>query len=230
MKNKMLSLVLTLMVALTACMPVAMAGTPTSFVDLPSGYTALNVRSGPGTNYSVSGWVIDGDEIDLLSIGDTWTKIQVLRSGRVGYIKNAYIDDLQSGGSSSAPSTPSTSGTATAGRVTGSGVNMRKGPGTSYAKVTTLYSGTPLKLWDSSGNWYYASTLGGTKGWISKTYVATGYTARTSARVNLRQSPNGTLIRTLSTGTQVTVQSITGTWSKVKVGSTTGYVFSKYLR
>ena len=229
MKKKTLTLVLALMVALLACTPVAMAGTPTSFVDLPSGFTALNVRSGPGTNYSVAGWVVDGDEIDLLKIGDSWTKIQVIRSGRVGYIKNIYIDDLQ-GGSSGGTSTPSTSGTATAGRVTGGGVNMRKGPGTGYAKVTTLSSGTPLKLWDSSGNWYYASTLGGTKGWISKTYVATGYTAYTTTRVNMRKSANGELIRTLSAGTKVSVQSITGTWSKVKVGSTTGYVFSKYLK
>ncbi len=223
MKQTALILVLILALALGALTPAAMAATATAYVELPSGYTALNVRSGPGTNYSVSGWVVEGDAIRILDPGATWTRIQVVRSGRVGYIKNRYI-----GGQSSVE--PPASGTATAGRVSGGGVNLRKGPGTGYAKVTTLSRGTPLKLWSSSGNWYYASTLGGTKGWISKTYVALGYTAYTTARLNLRESPNGALIRTLSSGIPVSVLSITGSWSRVRAGSSLGYVFSQYLR
>lgn len=223
MKQKALTLVLILTLALGALTPAATAASTQAFVDLPSGYTALNVRSGPGTNYSVSGWVVDGDAICILNSGSQWTRIQVVRSGRVGYIKNIYID------TQSSPQPP-TSGTATAGCVSGGGVNLRKGPGTGYAKVATLSRGTPLKLWSSSGNWYYASTLGGTKGWISKTYVSLGYTAYTTARVNLRESPNGALIRTLSTGAKVTVQSITGSWSRVKAGSSLGYVYNQYIR
>ncbi|MDO4546806.1 MAG: SH3 domain-containing protein [Clostridia bacterium] len=227
MKRKLVALLL--IVSLIGIAPMALAAR-TAYVDLPSNYTALNVRSGPGTNYSVSGWVVEGDEIEILKEGSTWTKIRVVRSGKSGYIKNAYIDG-SSGGSSqpSQPSTPSTSGSATAGRVTGNGVNLRKGAGSSYAKVATLSRGTKLMVWTSSGNWAYVSTLSGTSGWMSKTYIATGYTTTTNARVNFRESINGAVIRTLNSGESVTVHSMTGAWSKVTVGNTTGYIYTRYL-
>ena len=223
MGRKLVSLVLSLVLCLAVASPIALAGTPTSYITLPSTMGGLNVRSGPGTNYPVAGWAVDGDEIELVKVGSTWTKITVLRSGKTGYIRNVYIEDLDD------PEEPSTSGTATAGRVTGRGVALRKGPGTSYGKLASLAFGTKLRLWDDSGNWYFATTLSGTKGWISKTYVATGYTMLTSANVNLRKSANGTIIKTLTKGTKVSVVSINGSWSKVKAGSVSGYVFNKYL-
>ncbi len=224
MKKKLVALVLAMTLCLLAVAPAAVAGTATSFVKLPSTMGGLNVRSGPGTNYKVAGWVVDGDEIDLIKVGSTWTKITVLRTDKTGYIRNSYIEDLSDGDA------PSTSGTATAGRVTGNGVGLRKGAGTGYARVAKLSIGTKLKLWDESGNWYYVTTLSGTKGWVSKTYVATGYTMTTSANVNLRKSANGKVVKTLAKGTKVSVESITGGWSKVTAGSVSGYVFNAYLR
>ncbi len=232
MGKKLVSLVLVALLCLAIAAPIALAGTPTTFVKLPSTMGGLNVRSGPGTNYAVAGWVINGDEIDLIKVGSTWTKITVLRSGKTGYIKNAYIKELPNKPTDPdpKPDDPSTSGTATAGRVTGGGVNMRKGPGTGYGVVKTLSSGTKLRLWDHSGNWFFATTLSGTKGWISKTYVATGYNMVTSANVNMRKSANGAVLKTVSKGTTVAVESITGSWSRVKVGSTTGYIYNSYLK
>ena len=224
MKRKLVALALSMILCLLAATPVALAGTPTSFVKLPSTMGGLNVRSGPGTNYKVAGWVVDGDEIDLIKVGSTWTKITVLRTDKTGYIRNDYIKDLADGDA------PSTSGTATAGRVTGKGVGLRKGAGTGYVKVATLSLGTKLRLWDESGNWYFVTTLSGKKGWISKTYVATGYTMTTSASVNLRKSANGEIVKKLAKGTKVSVESVTGSWSKVTAGSTSGYVYNTYLK
>jgi uncharacterized protein YgiM (DUF1202 family) len=182
----------------------------------------LNVRSGPGTNYKAVDCVANRDEIDLIKVGATWTKITVVQSLKTGYIKNAYIEGLKN------PETTSTNGTATAGRVTGKGVGLRTGAGSSYCKVTTLALGTKLRLWDESGNKYYATTLSGTKGWISKNYVATGYTMLTSAAVNLRESANGAVVKKLAKGTKVTVESVTGKWSKVS--SDSGYVYNSFLK
>lgn len=229
MGKKLAALVLSLLLCLGAFAPAAFAATATSYVVLPDNMTGLNVRSGPGTNYSVAGWAIDGDEIDLIKIGSSWTKITVLRSGKTGYIRNAYIKDLPKD-SQTGSDHPQTSGTATAGRVSGRSVNLRKGAGTGYGSVGSLVSGTKLKIWGSEGNWYYVTTLSGKTGWISKTYVKTTYTAVTTARVNMRKTANGALIKTLASGTTVTVQSLTGNWSKVKSGSSTGYVYSKYLK
>ncbi|MEF9972381.1 MAG: SH3 domain-containing protein [Clostridia bacterium] len=231
MKNKLIALVLTVLVTLTAAAPLALAGTPSSFVNLPSSYGGLNVRSGPGTNYSVAGWVVDGDEIDLIKVGDTWTKVTVLRSGKTGYIKNRFIDDLPGGGDEGDDTqTPSTGGTASTGRVTGSGVNLRKGPSASSGKVTSLSAGTKVRIWETKGNWAYVSTLGGTKGWMSLTYLSDTYTAKTTSRVNMRESANGTVIKKLPAGTTVIVKSVTGSWSKVSSNGTTGYIYNSYLR
>ncbi len=224
MKRKLIALVLSMVLCLLTAMPVALAGTPTSFVKLPPTMGGLNVRSGPGTNYKVVGWVVDGDEIDLIKVGSTWTKVTVIRTAKTGYIRNDYIKDLADGDASS------TSGTASAGRVTGKGIGLRKGAGTGTVKVATLSLGTKLKLWDESGNWYYVTTLSGVKGWVSKTYVATGYTMTTTVSVNLRKSANGEIVKKLAKGTKVSVESITGGWSKVTAGSVSGYVYNSYLK
>lgn len=229
MGRKLGVILLALMLCLGAFAPVAaIAGASTTYVTLPSNMSALNVRSTASTGSDVVTWVCDGDEIELNKVGSEWTKITVLRNGKSGYIKNKYVLELPK--NPSAPETPSKSGAAQAGTVTGKGVNVRKGPGSGYAKVTSLASGSKLRIWSQSGNWYFVTTASGKDGWISKTYVKLTYAAVTTARVNFRQSINGKLIRTLPVGTNVTVQSISGTWSKVKVGTTTGWLFSKYLK
>jgi N-acetylmuramoyl-L-alanine amidase len=170
-------------------------------------------------------WVADGEKIDVVKKGADWSKITVARNDKTGYIRNEYIEY-----SSDGTTEPSTDGTALAGVVSGGSVNMRTGPGTGFGKIKSLSKGTKLKIWEESGNWYYVTALSGEKGWMSKTYVSQGYAMKTTASVNFRKSANGAVISTLEKGTDVEVISVTGSWSKVKVGSTTGYVFSKYIQ
>lgn len=59
------------------------------------------------------------------------------------------------------------------GHVTGSGVNLRSGAGTSYSVVTTMAKNTKgdllsCKLYNSS--WYYIKLSSGKKGYVSKSY------------------------------------------------------------
>lgn len=224
MGKKLTALVLALVFCLTLALP-AMADGATTSVKLPASWTALNVRAGAGTNYDVITWVSDGEKIDVVKEGATWSKITVARNGKTGYIRNAYIENLPGD-----VIEPSTDGTALAGAVSGGSVNMRTGPGTGYGKVASLTKGAKLRIWEESGNWYYVTALSGEKGWMSKTYISLGYAMTTTANVNFRKSANGTVIETLQKGTDVEVVSVTGSWSKVKVGSTTGYVFSKYIQ
>lgn len=61
-----------------------------------------------------------------------------------------------------------------AGTVTGSGVNLRSGPGTGYSTLATLGKNTTVTLTGESGNWYkvrYSSQTG----YISKDYCAPAY-------------------------------------------------------
>ena len=53
------------------------------------------------------------------------------------------------------------------GVVTGNGVNIRKGPGTSYEKVDQLNNGQRVRIWKESGGWYMIDN----DKWISAQYV-----------------------------------------------------------
>lgn len=218
MGKKLVTLVLSLVLVMGLASS-ALAET----IKLPKAMEALTVRSGPGTDYEPVAWLQDGSEVKLISASGAWSKVKAIYNGKTGYIRSAYIRQAAD------TETPVKTGTATAGRVTGKSVNLRTLGSTTGKVVRSLPSGTKLKIWDSKGNWHYVTTLSGTSGWISKTYVKEGFTSKTTARVNLRKSANGELIKTLNKGASVSVISMTGAWSKVKVDGQTGYVFTKYL-
>ena len=193
---------------------------------------SLKLRKGPGTDYGVAGYLEHGDKITVQSTGSVWSKVKVNATGKVGYIKNKYIAT----GSNTTPSTtPSTSSGYQCGKITtkttAGAVNVRKGAGTSYASVGTVGRGTLLKITAQDGNWYKVVTATGLTGYVSKSYVSTGITARTTANLNMRKGAGSSYARvtTLSKGAAVTVYSVSGNWAYVKSGSSSGYVSINYL-
>lgn len=58
--------------------------------------------------------------------------------------------------------------------VTGAGVNLRAGAGTTSSVLTTLPKGTGVTLLGTSGSWYYVQ-YGSTKGYISGDYIQPTY-------------------------------------------------------
>lgn len=211
-------------------------GTGKKTVKVPSGET-LNLRSGPGTGYSVKGSVKNGATVKVLNTEDDWVKVTVSSSGKTGWIKAKYIGGSASSGSGSSGKSGSSksggSSTQSVYRVSGASLNVRKGAGTGYGVVTSLPAGTAFKVTGSSGNWYRIATFGGVTGWVSKNYAASGASASvTASSLNMR-SGAGTgyrVVRSLGYGARVTVSAVTGGWAKVSYGGNTGYVSLKYLR
>lgn len=60
-------------------------------VQIKSADGSLNVRSGPGTSYSVIGSLSTGKTADVIGISDNWYKIKY--GSGYGYISSAYTDD-----------------------------------------------------------------------------------------------------------------------------------------
>lgn len=60
------------------------------------------------------------------------------------------------------------------GKITGSGVNVRSGPGTSYSVQATLGKNATVTLTGESGNWYKVKT-GSVTGYVSKDYCSPSY-------------------------------------------------------
>ncbi len=79
-----------LVFVLSFAIPSFAQAATTATVKTPAKDGSLNVRSGPGIKYAVAGWVKNGYEIQVLADG-AWSKIKVIKTGKVGYIRNIYI-------------------------------------------------------------------------------------------------------------------------------------------
>lgn len=222
MKGKRILVLVVLMALLLPALAMA-ATVKTEYAD-----GSLVVRSGPGTKYTPASWVKNGQEISVLEQGTTWSKIKVASSGKTGYIKTKYI-----AGESSEPGDdlfPYELGTVTT-KYAASRVNLRKGAGTGYGVKERLGRGTRLFIKGEQGNWYKVTTVTGTEGWISKNYVAEGIAAEATANVNLRKGAGTgySVIKVVPKGTDCRALEVDGDWTKVKVGSNTGWLFSRYI-
>ena len=220
---------------------------PSVYVNPEGG--SLKVRSGPGTSYSVAGYVQHGKSISVLSRGDVWSKVRVTATGVTGYIKTKYVFGATAGvvvgssSSGSSPSSGSSSSTSTAWpssydaatvmtRTAFGTVNVRSGAGTGYSSVAKVSRGDKLAVTGKSGDWYKVQLANGKTGYISASYVSFGVSASTTANVNFRKGA-GTgygIIRSLSKGTSVVVHSVSGSWANVTAGGTRGYVSVNYLK
>lgn len=235
MKRK-LSLILAVLFILSMALPM-LAGAESVSLAYKNG--SLHLRKGPGTNYGTNGYVRDGDYITVLSKGSVWSKVQT-SSGRIGYIKNLYIDG---NGGNYASGTDYFGGSYTGYVVTkyaSSSVNLRAGASTSTASMGKLKNGTKVKVLGENGNWYLVETASGTQGYMSKTYIksstgsaVTQYATVTGSVVNLRAGA-GTqyAIKTaLTRGTTVKVlDKVNSKWWKVQWNGYTGYMSANYLK
>lgn len=135
---------------------------------------ALNVRSGPGINYSILAQVRLGQVIQLSArnADGSWVRGQV-QGGLGGWVSARYLR-VTSGSISQLPVDPgsSTPGqTGVRGRLT-STLRVRSGPGTFYPEIGMLgYGITADIIGRSQNNLWLQVRYGGITGWVSAPYV-----------------------------------------------------------
>ena len=100
--------------------------------------SSLNVRKGPGTSYAKAYSLSNGQTVKVDSIANGWAK---LSDGN--YVSAQYLVKV------SAPTT----GNGDTMYVTCRTLNVRKGPGTSYAKAGTLSRGNAVKVVNVTNGW-----------------------------------------------------------------------------
>ncbi|MEG0856344.1 MAG: SH3 domain-containing protein [Terrisporobacter sp.] len=224
------------MLATAIVMP--MTNITNSYADETRTTTAnVNFRTGPGTKYSSMTVIPKGKKVTYLGKSGGWIKAKY--NSKTGYISDDY---LTSGSSSS-----SSTSTSTKYVTTSAGLNVRKGPSTSYAKVGKLSKGTKVSVSSTSKGWSKI-TSGSIKGYVSNDYLSskkpstsndnnsssTSTTTKyvnTSSGLNVRKGAgtNYAKVGNLSKGTKVSVSSTSKGWSKITSGNIKGYVSSEYL-
>ena len=183
----------------------------------------LNMRTGPGTSYSVILVIPKGSTVTVTEYSGVWAKVNY--SGKTGYCHTSYLKD-------------STASTET--RYTTANLNMRTGPGTSYSVILVIPKASSVQVISSANGWAKIIYNGKT-GYASTAYLSTTgavtpspttssvYT--TIASLNLRSGPS-TNYPVLLVIPQETVLSPLGTssgWYKVTYGGKTGYVSGSYI-
>ena len=118
----------------------------------------VHFRTGAGTNYSSMGVLDEGTKVTYLSSSGNWTKVQY--NSKTGYICSDYLEKEQS-----------TSTTSTMYVTPDVGLNVRKGPGTSYSKITKLSKGTAVTVHSTSNGWSKI-TANGVEGYVSSEYLS----------------------------------------------------------
>ncbi|WP_455542212.1 C40 family peptidase [Intestinibacter sp.] len=182
---------------------------------------SVNFRKGPSTSYESLGKLNKGDKVEYINTTNSWA--QVKYNGQTGYISSKYL---------------STTGTKVEYRyITGDSVNVRKGPSTSYASLGKLNKGDKVEYISTSNSWAQIKYNGQT-GYVSAQYISktstesnaqVKYVNCSSLNVRSGAGTSYSVVTSITLNTQVEVLSTSNGWSKIKVGSTTGYVSSKYL-
>jgi uncharacterized protein YraI len=160
----------------------------------------LNLRSGPGTDYSILEVLATGDYVEIVAgptsaNGYQWYEVVVDGSGTDGYLAGVFLTAVSSGGFTIGDTV----------YVTSEGLNVRSGPGTGYSVIDTMSYGQNGLIVDGpvaadGYTWYELNYVGGTTdGWVAGDYlglVSTGGSfaigdtvSVTSATLNIRSGP-----------------------------------------
>ena len=200
----------------------------------------LNVRTGPSTSYATIGKLNKGTRVEVISESAGWSKINY--NNKTAYVSSGYLKAVST-------STPDTKPEDTTQQykeikvVNTDGLNVRKGPSTSYESIGKIDKGTSVEVISESDGWSKINYKNTTA------YVATRYLDKKSTNtedttqqykeikvvntdgLNVRKGPSTSYesIGKIDKGTRVEVISESDGWSKINYKNTTAYVATRYL-
>ena len=200
----------------------------------------LNVRTGPSTSYATIGKLNKGTRVEVISESAGWSKINY--NNKTAYVSSGYLKAVST-------STPDTKPEDTTQQykeikvVNTDGLNVRKGPSTSYESIGKIDKGTNVEVISESDGWSKINYKNTTA------YVATRYLDKKSTNtedktqqykeikvvntdgLNVRKGPSTSYesIGKIDKGTSVEVISESDGWSKINYKNTTAYVATRYL-
>ncbi|WP_027834554.1 SH3 domain-containing protein [Maritalea myrionectae] len=132
-----------------------------------SSKTALNVRSGPSTNFRVVDALYAGERVNVERCTNSRSWCYITHTGPDGWVSSKYLQRRGDGGGSNDGGGDSSN--AYTARAT-TALNIRSGPSTNRSVVDALYTGERVSVNRCSGSWCYI-THNGPDGWVSKRYL-----------------------------------------------------------
>lgn len=119
--------------------------------------TSLNVRSGPGTNYTYIKSLYNGDEVTIYEEQGNWSRIDKGLWVCSDYLYQRNVESKN-------------------GIVkVNTSLNVRNGPGINYSYIRSLYNGEKINIYESSNGWYRI----GNNEWVIDDYINIGTVSST---------------------------------------------------
>ena len=117
---------------------------------------------GPSTDFAAIATLNKNTSVKIT--GETGSWYEVSANGQYGYMSKDYIKIVSTASSATVEKMDKI------GIVTGDGVRMRSGAGTSYSTIGYYNKGIQVKVTDKTGSWY-AVSYNGLSGYMSTDYV-----------------------------------------------------------
>ncbi|MFG0213233.1 SH3 domain-containing protein [Brevibacillus porteri] len=126
----------------------------------------LNVRSGPSLQDAIVTTLPNNTVLPVISTKNDWIQVK-LPNGQSGWVANWLVSTQQQQQQQQKPATASAKQV----ESTTTNVNVRSGPGQTYAVVQTINPGTRYPIVQKSGEWIQIQLNAGTKGWVANWLV-----------------------------------------------------------
>ena len=152
----------------------------------------LNVRKGPSVSYSKITNLPNGTKVTVKSTSNGWSKIT---SGSItGYVNSSYLTSkkpsTETSSNTSNDKNNQTNETSTTKYISASsGLNVRKGPSTSYSVISTLAKGTKVTVKSTSNGWSKI-TAGSITGYVNSSYLTSKKPSTTTSSNSSSSSTN----------------------------------------
>ena len=166
--------------------------------------SALNVRIGPGTDYTKIKEIPMGTRFAYYEVADEWVRIgDGWVSTEYFYVEGTTAED------------------ATTGIITTNDLNVRTGPDTSFQRIGSYMEDDSIQILAIVNGWGYTE-----EGWISMMYVtlpepvyATG-SATVTVGLNIREAPDPSAekVDAYREGDRVTILEVKNGWGKTDKG------------
>ena len=170
---------------------------------------ALNVRSGPGLEFSIVTTAYQGHAVAVLGRSgfNTWVEIRTF-SGVIGWANSNYmqmdvpLNNLPIVGSGTVPPGTTPAPTPAIGVVNTGAVNVRTGPGYGYPIVTIAYQGYTFSLLGRTGDnaWVRVRMVDTTEGWVNAGALNTNVPVGSLPIVNVTTPPTSGPTAVINTG------------------------------
>ncbi|WP_414854712.1 SH3 domain-containing protein [Brevibacillus sp. IT-7CA2] len=123
----------------------------------------LNVRSGPSLQDAIVTTLPNKATLPVISTKNDWIQVK-LPNGQNGWVANWLVSTQQQQQKPATASAKHVESTTT-------NLNVRSGPGQTYAVVQTINPGTRYPIVQQSGEWFQIQLNAGTKGWVANWLV-----------------------------------------------------------